>query len=223
MMNIDLVDLGISDYKEAYQFQRETLRRRQFQEIKDTIILTEHNPVLTIGRSGSRSNILVGQDVLEAYKISVYEIDRGGDITYHGPGQIVVYPILDLKGYKKDIRWYIRSLEVVIINFLDKCNIKAERKDNLTGVWVEQEKIASIGIGVSKWVSYHGFSLNICPDLEYFDLINSCGLVGTKATSLSKILNKPVNIQDIKDILMGSFEEIFGVKIETRQHLARMA
>jgi lipoate-protein ligase B len=185
--------------------------------------LPEHNPVFTIGRGGSRSNILVDQEVLETYKICVYEIDRGGDITYHGPGQIVVYPILDLKGYKKDIRWYLRSLEAVIINFLDKCNIKGEQKNNFTGVWVGEEKIASIGIGVSKWISYHGFSLNICPDLEYFDMINPCGLVGAKVTSLSKILNKSVAIQDIKDILTGSFEEIFGVKIESRQHLAKMA
>lgn len=223
MNNIDLVDLGITDYKSAYQFQKETLRRRQFGEIKDILILTEHNPVFTIGRRGSRSNILVGNDVLEAYKIRVYEIDRGGDITYHGPGQIVVYPVLDLKQYKKDIRWYLRNLEAVIINFLDKCNIKGERKNNVTGVWVEQEKIASIGIGVSKWISYHGFSLNICPELEYFSMINSCGLVGGKVTSLSKILNKSVTIADIKDIIIGSFEEIFGVKIETRQRLASLA
>ena len=223
MSNIDLIDLGVTDYKNAYQFQKETLRRRQFGEISDTLILTEHRAVFTIGRRGSRSNILVGHDVLEAHKISVYEIDRGGDITYHGPGQVVGYPILDLKNYKKDIHWYLRSLESMLINFLDKCSIKGERKNNFTGVWVEGKKIASLGLGVSKWVTYHGFSLNISTELEYFEMINPCGITGSKMTSLSRVLNKPVSIPDIKDILIRSFEEIFEAKIEIRQRLASMA
>lgn len=223
MINIDLVDLGLTDYKRAYQFQKEAVRNRQFQEINDTLILTEHNPVFTIGRTGSRTNILVENNVLEAYKICIYEVDRGGDITYHGPGQIVVYPILDLKEYKKDIHFYLRNLELVIINFLDKYGIKGKRRNNSTGVWVDQEKIASIGIGVSKWISYHGFSINISPELEYFSMINPCGLVGQKVTSLSKILDKPVSTQEIKNALIRNFEEVFKVKIESKEKLALLA
>ncbi len=223
MIKVDLVDLGITDYKIAYQFQKEALRNRQFQEINDTLILTEHSPVFTIGRRGSRANILVENNVLESCKIKVYDIDRGGDITYHGPGQIVGYPILDLKQYKKDVHFYIRNLESVIIDFLNKYNLKGERRNNLTGVWVGREKIASIGIGISKWVTYHGFSLNISTELEYFSMINPCGLRAGKVTSLSKLLNKSFGTQEVKDNLIHSFEEIFGVKIESKEKLALLA
>lgn len=223
MININLIDLGITDYKAALRFQKETLRRRQFREIDDTLILTEHNPVFTIGRQGSRANILVENNVLEAYKIAVYETDRGGDITYHGPGQMVVYPVLDLKGYKKDVRWYLHKLELAVIAFLDKYNIKGAQKNNFNGVWVDEKKIASLGIGVSKWVSYHGLAINISTDLEYFDMINPCGICGAKITSLSMILNKSIGIQEVKDNFILTFEEVFGVKIDHRYHPASMA
>lgn len=223
MINVDLVDLGITDYKATYKFQKEAVRNRQLQEINDTLILTEHNSVFTIGRTGSRTNILVEPHVLATHKIRVYEIDRGGDVTYHGPGQIVIYPILDLTQYKKDIHLYLRNLEWVIIDFLAKHNIKGKRRNNFTGIWVGQKKIASIGIGISKWVTYHGISINISTDLKYFTMINPCGLMGQGVTSLSKIVNMSPSPQKIKINLIGSFEKIFGVKVESKEKLAILA
>ena len=156
---INIVNIGLKDYQETYKIQKELVKKRHEGKIPDTLILVEHPPVFTIGRSGSRKNIHVSLGKLKEEGIKIYEIDRGGDITYHGPGQIVGYPIIDLRKYGRDIHLYLRTLEKVLIKLLQDFSIEAGRIKGMTGVWVNDKKIASIGIGVSKWVTYHGFCL----------------------------------------------------------------
>jgi len=208
MNKVNLLDLGSKDYQEVWFLQNELVRKRIAREIEDTLILVEHFPVVTLGRQGKKEEILVSSEYLSQKGITVFCVDRGGKITFHGPGQLVVYPILNLTFAQKDIHWYIRSLEKVIIKLLIRLKIKGECKRGYTGVWVGEEKIASIGIGVKKWVTYHGLALNVTTDLSYFSLINPCGL-GKKVTSITKILSFPVEMDKIKTLLVDSFCEVF--------------
>lgn len=207
----DIIDTGIADYKQVYDLQRECLRKRQLNEIPDTLILAQHPPVFTIGRRGSRKNLLVSEDLIKRQGIGLTEADRGGDITFHGPGQLVLYPILDLNNWEKDIHLHIRRLEQVIIDFLAHYNIHGIRIPGLTGVWLkENKKIASIGIGISKWVTYHGLSININTPLSYFDMIKPCGLEACKITSVASALGRAVDINEAKEILTKSFARCYG-------------
>lgn len=211
---LQVLNLGLRDYQEVHKLQKELLKRRYQGEIPDTLILTQHPPVFTIGRSGSRKNILASEEELKKEGIKVYEIERGGDITYHGPGQIVGYPIIDLHLYKKDIHLYLRKLEEVLIKLLGQFRIAGERIEGMTGVWVKNKKIASIGVGVSKWVTYHGFCLNIDPNMKHFAMINPCGL-GKPVTSMKEELNGRLPPRElIEKRLVDSFEKVFKKRWE---------
>jgi lipoate-protein ligase B len=208
--NINVVNLGLKDYEETYKIQKGFVKKRYEGEIPDTLILVEHHPVFTIGKSGSRKNIHVSLEKLKKEGIKVHEIDRGGDITYHGPGQIVGYPIIDLRRYGKDIHLYLRKLEEVIIKLLRDFSIKAQRIKGMTGVWVDDKKIASIGIGVSKWITYHGFALNMDPNMNHFAMINPCGL-NKPITSMKEQSNgRFPKKTKIEEKLLETFSRIFS-------------
>ncbi len=183
----DVFSLGLIAYQKAWDLQKELVGKRAKKEINDTLLLVEHPHIFTIGRSGSRNNILVSDERLKEKGVSVCKVDRGGDITYHGPGQIVGYPILDLNEHGRDVHLMLRNLEEVIIRFLSDYGVEACRIPEYTGVWVGQEKIAAIGIGVRRWISFHGFCLNVNPEMNYFSLINPCGIKGKGVTSLEKL------------------------------------
>ncbi|MBL7069410.1 MAG: lipoyl(octanoyl) transferase LipB [Candidatus Omnitrophica bacterium] len=206
----NIIDAGMIEYSKAYGLQRELVWKRKLGLIRDTIILAEHKPVFTIGRRGSKSNLLVREGWLKDRGLELVRTDRGGDITFHGPGQLVLYPVIDLAGFEKDLHLYIRNLEGVIIGFLLSYGVSSMRISGATGVWIESDtKIGSIGIGVTRWVTYHGLSVNVNTPLEYYDMINSCGLESCKMTSLSSVLENYVNILEAKERLIQSFFEIF--------------
>lgn len=205
-----ILDLGLTDYEESYRIQREALARRKLGEIDDTLILVEHNSVFTIGRTGSKDNLLANEEYLAGKGIKVLNVDRGGDITFHGPGQLVVYSIMDLKKRWRDLHKYMRELEDVIMRFLKRYSVRPERAPGMTGVWVSGEKVASIGVGVSNWVTYHGLSININPDLEFFDMIYPCGLKGVKMTSLSRLTGSNISIEEAKEAIISDFDDLFN-------------
>lgn len=207
--SINVINLGLKEYQETYKIQKKFVKERYEGKIPDTLILVKHHPVFTIGRNGSRKNILISLEKLRKEGIKIHEIDRGGDITYHGPGQIVGYPIIDLREYGKDIHLYLRTVEEVLIRLLRDFSIESQRIKGMTGVWVDNKKIASIGIGVSKWVTYHGFSLNIDPNMKHFAMINPCGL-GKPITSMKEQLNsKCPERRNIEEKLARAFAEVF--------------
>ncbi len=208
----DIIDLGVSGYREAYSVQKETLEKRLSGIINDTVIMTEHRPVFTISRLGSRENLLATSDEIKDKGIEFIETDRGGDITFHGPGQLVMYPIIDLKGYSRDIHEYIRRLEEVIIDFLTGYGIKGYRVPGVSGVWVEKNlKIASVGIGIKRWTTYHGISVNVNTPLHYFAMIVPCGIKECRAVSISSLLKRPADMQAAKSRLADSFEKVFRI------------
>ena len=206
--------LGLVEYNVAYSIQKELVDKRIRGEIADTLIILEHEPVFTVGRGGSLNNILITEEERIKEKIGLCEVDRGGDVTYHGPGQIVGYPILDLNGYGRDIHKFLRLLEEVIIRALAEYGLNALRLPGLTGVWVGQKKIASIGVGVRKWVSFHGFSLNVAPDMRYFSHINPCGLGDGKMTSMKELLQCDLPLEDVQEKVIKTFSEVFNVRLE---------
>ena len=203
-----VLDLNQIDFSSACDIQRRAVKDVISGE-NSRIIFAEHPHVFTIGRNFHNYDLLVTRQILKKLNITVCKIDRGGSITYHGPGQIVCYPIIDLNRGKKDIRAYIRALENIIINVLSLIKIDAHAKKELTGVWVKDKKIASIGIGVSRWVTYHGFALNVKPDLKYFSLINSCGLKDLVQTSIGKEMEGFAGIEKIKGFLIDEIEKTF--------------
>ena len=206
--NIDILDLGLKSYQESWNFQKEMLKKRSNNEINDTLIFVEHEPVFTLGKNANENHIL--QNYPE--NIKTFHVERGGDVTYHGPGQLVGYPIIDLRNYKKSISWYMRSLEQVIIETLLDFDIQSERKNGLTGVWYKNEKIAALGVRVSKWITMHGFSLNIDPDLNNYNSIIPCGIFEYGVTSMSNILNKNINLGSVKNSLKIKFLDQFNIK-----------
>jgi|TARA_B100001778_G_C18441999_1_gene562772 lipoyl(octanoyl) transferase len=204
---IDIQDLGKLLYKKTWNYQKELLKKRSNNEINDTLILVEHEPVFTLGKNADENHIL--QNCPD--NIKTYHIERGGDVTYHGPGQLVGYPILDLRNYKKSISWYMRSLEQVIIDTLFDYNITANRKKGLTGVWCNNEKIAALGVRVSRWITMHGFSLNIDPNLNHYKNIIPCGIFEHGVTSMSGVLNKTVDYEHVKKTIIKKFLYQFSV------------
>ena len=204
-----ILDLGLIDYKKAWDLQHYLWSRRVEGKLPDLLLFLEHPHVITLGRRGNRSNLIVSPEVLEAMKIPLFHVERGGDVTYHGPGQMVVYPILDLKEYGYRLIRYVDQLEEIILRVLDDFGIEG-RKDPLNrGVWVNQEKIASIGVAIKRWVSFHGFALNYQTDLKYFDLIHPCGLRGKKMTTLTKILGVKISKEALMEKILFQFRQIF--------------
>jgi lipoate-protein ligase B len=215
--------LGLIDYKEAWDLQLHLWLRRVKGELPNLLILLEHPHVITLGRRGNRSNLIVSPEVLEAMKIPIFHVERGGDITYHGPGQMVVYPILDLKDYGYRLFRYVDQLEEVLLHVLRDYGIEGRRNPSNRGVWVNGDKIASIGVAIKQWVSFHGFALNYETDLKYFELINPCGLEGKKMTSLAKILETNISRDRLGERISFHFKEIFGGTWESKDLRELMA
>ncbi len=211
-----VVDLGQQDYYEAWNTQKTLHAKRVDGAIGDILLLVEHDPVITVGKSGKDSNILISESLLKEKGVGLYRIERGGDVTYHGPGQLVGYPIFNVKEKLAGIRSFIEKIEEVIIATLAQFNIEAEKKEKMIGVWVGTGKICSIGIAVKRWVSFHGFALNVNTDLKYFDLIHPCGFKNIKMTSMAEILEKEISMKAVKDAVKEEFGKIFENRVEER-------
>lgn len=210
---LDIISYESLDYKKAYELQLKLRDQRLKNEINDTLLLVEHPAVLTIGTSGSRDNLVVSSDFLTQRGIEVYQIGRGGDITYHGPGQIVGYPILNLREHKQDLHWLLRSYEEVFIRLLKEYDIEAQRIKGLTGVWVEDEKITAVGVAVRRWITYHGFAFNNNPDLEHFSYIIPCGIKDKGVTSLKKLLGAEIKRDQLIEKLIKNFADVFQMEV----------
>ena len=202
---IDILDLGLSPFKDVWDLQKELVKKRQHGQIKDTLILAEHEPVYTLGKNANENHILQNSP----RDVKTYQIERGGDVTFHGPGQLVGYPIMDLHNYNKSISCYMRSLEQLIIDTLAEFRVTAERKDGLTGVWVGDEKIAALGVRVTRWITMHGFALNVSPDLTYYSGIIPCGIFEYGVTSMAKQLTDEVAVDSVKQVLIEKFMNQF--------------
>jgi lipoyl(octanoyl) transferase len=199
-------------YAEALALQRQLVENRRENSIGDVLLLVEHPHVLTLGvrGDGGRSHILATDEVLVSRGVEVFETGRGGDITYHGPGQIVGYPIIDLKPDRCDVHRYVRDLEEVLIRVAADYGLTAERLRGLTGVWVGNEKLAAIGVRIARWITSHGFALNVTTDLDYFNLIIPCGIADRGVTSLSRLLGRPVDRVEVEDRVIQRFTDVFS-------------
>lgn len=215
---------GLVDYEVAWERQKELFALRRSHQVTDLLILLQHPPTYTIGRKGNGDNLLVSMEELASLGAKLYWVERGGDVTYHGPGQIVGYPILDLKDIKRDVHVYLRHLEEVLILTLKDFGIEGVRKPGFTGVWVEDDKIASIGVSLSNWVTMHGFALNVNTELRYFDKIFPCGIRDKKVTSMKKRLSRAIEISEVEDSIVSHFANLFDRRVrqanETDEPLA---
>jgi lipoyl(octanoyl) transferase len=204
--------LGRMPYAEALALQKQLVDDRSEGRIGDVLLLVEHPHVLTLGvrGDGGRSHILAAPDVLESRGVEVHETGRGGDITYHGPGQIVGYPIIDLKPDRCDVHRYVRDLEEVLIRVAADYGLTGERISGLTGVWIGGEKVAAIGVRIARWITSHGFALNVATDLDYFNLIVPCGIADRGVTSLSQLAGRALDRREVEDRVIQRFSEVFA-------------
>lgn len=206
-MQIKIFDLGLVEFKNAWEFQKEIYSAVKNNNLYSALILCRHYPVITLGRLTNKKNVLSSSEQLSKRGISVYETDRGGDVTYHGPGQLILYPILNLKFFKKDLHFFLRSMENLAIRILAELGIVGERKVGLTGVWCENNKIASIGIAIRNWITYHGLALNIkSDDLFNFSLIRPCGM-DIMMTSVESVLKRKIEFEQVKKILIRRWQD----------------
>jgi lipoyl(octanoyl) transferase len=227
-----IIDLGLIGYAEAYALQKRAVAARKLDAIGDVLLLCEHTPVITQGRNGKREHLLVSENVLRQRNVEFYETSRGGDVTYHGPGQLVGYPILQLAAIRKDVVWYVRMLEAVMIRTSAEFGICAGREAGKTGIWVTNEekdfaqrtqssrrepilaeKLGAIGVHISRWVTSHGFAYNVATDLRNFDLIVPCGIAGRRATSLEKLLGRGVKVTEVAPKVARHFGDVFGLEM----------
>jgi lipoyl(octanoyl) transferase len=223
MKSCKTIDLGRIAYGEAAALQQRLVAARKIGAAPDLLLFCEHPHVITLGRNGKREHLRVSEDLLPPQGVEFHHTNRGGDITYHGPGQIVGYPILDLNGLRRDVVWYVRQLEESMIRATSSFGIRAFRVPGRTGVWVEgkggdahspsPEKLAAIGVHISRWVTSHGFAYNVSTDLRFFELITPCGIVGCRATSLEKLLGVSVPRTDAIARLRVAFGETFGLEL----------
>jgi lipoyl(octanoyl) transferase len=207
----ELRELGLCEWGEAFRLQQALAARRKAGEIPDQFLIVEHPHVITVGRNGHEANLLASPEVLERTGIGFYETDRGGDVTYHGPGQIVGYPILDLRDWKRDVHEYVRTLEQTLIDTLADFDVQAARIAGLTGVWVGDAKVAAIGVHLSRWVTSHGFALNLTSDLSYFQYIVPCGL--TKPVTSMEQLGARVAWSAVVDRIAVHFARLFDFEL----------
>ena len=220
-----IVELGLIGYSDAEALQKRLVAARKANAIEDVLLLCEHPHVITLGRNGKREHLLASEHVLKQKGIELHATDRGGDITYHGPGQIIGYPILNLGAIRRDVVWYVRTLEEAMIRATAEFGVSAERLEGKTGIWVRtattEEKLAAIGVHISRWVTSHGFAFNVSTDLRFFDLIVPCGIADRKATSLEKILGRSVERKEVTPQLVKHFGEVFGLEMTqaSRQEL----
>lgn len=233
--SVSLVNLDLVPYAQALALQHRLVSARKHRELNDTLLLLEHPPVFTLGRNAREEHILASTEYLDQIGIEVFRVERGGDVTYHGPGQLVGYPILDLHNYRTDIGWYVRRLEDVLVRVVTSFGLNArrigddgrKRDSKLVGVWVDNPvadpltrrlhpdaKIAQIGARIESWVTYHGFALNVDPILPHFDLIVPCGIPDKPVTSLSQALGRPAPMQDVRTRIALAFEQVFDISLE---------
>ena len=209
--------MGLIGYAEAYALQKRIVAARKADAIKDVFLLCEHPHVITQGRNGKREHLLVSEHVLRQKGVEFYESSRGGDITYHGPGQVVGYPILNLGAIRRDVVWYVRQLEETMIRATAEFGITAKRVAGKTGIWVDggntEEKLGAIGVHISRWVTSHGFAYNVSTDLRFFDLIVPCGIADRRATSLEKLLGRAVEESEVPPRLVMHLGELFGLEL----------
>jgi lipoyl(octanoyl) transferase len=231
-----VVDLGRIEYGAAWELQRRVVAARKAGAVPDVLLLCEHPHVVTLGRNGKLANLRASDSVLRQRGVSFFETDRGGDITYHGPGQLVGYPILHLAEIRRDVAWYLRSLEEAMIRATAEFGVASRRVPGRTGVWVEaragsaagdrkevneveegkdEEKLAAIGVHLSRWVTSHGFAYNVSTDLRYFDLIVPCGIADKRATSLEKLLGRSVDFNEVTPRIAAHLGELFGLALTT--------
>ena len=208
---LEVRDLGLIPYAEALALQSDLVGRRRIGDIPDQLLLLQHPHVITLGTASSRSHVLADESRRRELGIDLVDVGRGGDVTYHGPGQLVGYPILDLKPDRKDVHRYLRDLEAVLIRTLDEMGIRGKPVPGLTGVWVDGRKIAAIGVRVSSgWITSHGFALNVSNDLSFFETIVPCGIQNVSVTSVSEEVGRPIGVPEILGIVSKAFSEIFG-------------
>jgi lipoate-protein ligase B len=210
LQDLLVCDLGMSRYAEAWDLQRKLFQLRADGQMPDVLLLTEHAHVYTIGKSGSDVHLLTSRSELQQQGVEVFHIDRGGDITYHGPGQLVAYPILDLQNHYPDVHRYLRDLEEAIILTLREYAIVGEQDPRYTGVWVRGKKLAAIGVKVSRWITMHGVAINVNSDLGYFGRIIPCGISDRGVTSVEKILSRRVDLNEFAKLFVDSFGRVFG-------------
>jgi lipoyl(octanoyl) transferase len=242
MPNLLITDFGLISYSDAYALQQRLVAARKANAIEDVLLLCEHPHVITLGRNANRTNLLASEHVLRQKNVELHSTNRGGDITYHGPGQIVGYPVLNLDKMKRDVGWYVRTLEEAMIRACADLNVTAYRVPGKTGIWVQpgttdpgkgtasavpmrleipgastpevslatEEKLAAIGVHISRWVTSHGFAYNVSTDLRYFDLIVPCGITDRKATSLEKLLQRSISPNEVKPILARHLATLLG-------------
>jgi len=203
------VPLGRVPYGEALELQRSIARDRISGAIsQDVLLLLEHPPVVTLGRSSKEKHLIASPEFLQSHGVELFEVERGGDVTFHGPGQLVGYPIVDLKRHRQDLHWYLRRIEEALINTLADYDIPGERNTSYTGVWTRGKKIASIGVHARDWVTWHGFALNVTTDLSFFDLIVPCGISGVVMTSIARELGaEEVSAQDVRERVAAKFAD----------------
>ena len=213
-----VVGLGVMEYGAAWELQRRIVAARKAGAVPAVLLLCEHPHVITLGRNGKLANLRASDHVLRQMEVSFFETDRGGDITYHGPGQIVGYPIVNLAEIRRDVAWYMRSLEEAMIRATAEFGIPSRRVAGRTGVWVDapaesrgEEKLAAIGVHLSRWVTSHGFAYNVSTDLRYFDLIVPCGIAGKRATSLEKLLGHSMKMEEVSRRIAAHLGELLGL------------
>jgi lipoate-protein ligase B len=220
MPKVWLVNLATVPYADALALQHRLVDARKRGALNDTLLLLEHPPTITLGRNAKDENVLVSREYLRQLGIAVFRVERGGDVTYHGPGQLVGYPILDLHNFRMDVGWFVRSMEEMLILALGDFGIRGKRIEKLIGVWVEQSssalpeaKLVQIGARIEQWVTYHGFALNVEPNLAHFDLIVPCGISDKAVSSMSRVLNRPVDPVAVRERVAARFGEVFGVEL----------
>ncbi len=217
-----MVDLGLRSYAEALSFQREVAAARIAKTVdRDVLILVEHPPVITLGRSTKAGNLLATSEELQKRGVELFEVERGGDVTFHGPGQLVGYPIVDLTEHKEDLHWYLRQVEEVLIRAVAPFGVVADRKPGKTGIWMRDRKLASIGVHARQWVTWHGFALNVTTDLSYFDLMVPCGLPDVAMTSVERemlelsesgtcLAPSPALGEEVREAAVKAFGDVFS-------------
>ena len=212
MEGIEVRRLGRVGYQEALDLQADLVERRRRGEIGDTLLLLEHPPVITLGvkTRSNRTNIIASDAQLAGEGVAVFETGRGGDVTYHGPGQLVGYPIFDLNPHRRDVHRYVRDIEQALIDAVAAFGVTASRADGLTGIWVENDKLAAIGVRISRWITSHGFALNVGTNLSHFDLIVPCGIQGRGVTSLDRLLGRDVPMDEVEEAVETSFSRLFS-------------
>lgn len=215
MKTIDIINLGRTEYLHCLEIQRETFAARNSGEVNDTFLLTEHEHVYTIGKGGDENHLLADEAELRAAGVRIIRSDRGGDITYHGPGQLVGYPVIDLGGFYPDVHRYLRDIEEILIRTIADFGVVGYREPGYTGVWACGEKIAAIGVKVSRWITMHGFALNVSTDLSFFDRIIPCGITHRGVTSLEKCTGSIHSLDDVARSCVGHFGEVFNVSPRT--------